>query len=145
MACNQSLWSIWAVSSEKVPPSMRKMFRFSLSFACTKYHPGLWSPFLHSVVSNDSVNGMPWADCACAVWSGPSLSDMPEDTFSHGAANMIDDYKRSETSNHSLIMHRTFLSELGQTGLSKQCRSRSDAAERGVWSGSTLFALIQQF
>ena len=23
---------------------------------------------------------------------------------------------------------------------SKQCRPRSDAAERGVWSGSTLFA-----
>ena len=29
---------------------------------------------------------------------------------------------------------------LGQTGLSKQCRSRSDAAKRGVRSGSTLFA-----
>ena len=28
----------------------------------------------------------------------------------------------------------------GQTDLSKQCRHRSDAAERGVWSGSTLFA-----
>ena len=28
----------------------------------------------------------------------------------------------------------------GQTGMSKRCRSRSDAAERGVWSGSTLFA-----
>ena len=25
--------------------------------------------------------------------------------------------------------------------ISKQCRPRSDAAERGVWSGSTLFAL----
>ena len=32
---------------------------------------------------------------------------------------------------------------IGQTGLSrlsKQCKPRSDAAERGVWSGSTLFA-----
>ena len=28
----------------------------------------------------------------------------------------------------------------GQTGLCKQCRSRSDAAERDVWSGSLLFA-----
>ena len=27
-----------------------------------------------------------------------------------------------------------------QTSLSKQCRTRSDAAERGVWSRSTLFA-----
>ena len=25
--------------------------------------------------------------------------------------------------------------------IGKQCRPRSDAAERGVWSGSTLFAL----
>ena len=29
---------------------------------------------------------------------------------------------------------------LYSTGLSKQCRPRSDAAKRGVWSGSTLFA-----
>ena len=28
----------------------------------------------------------------------------------------------------------------GQTGLSKQCRCRSDAAKWGVWSGYTLFA-----
>ena len=27
----------------------------------------------------------------------------------------------------------------GQTGLSKQCRPRSDATECGIWSGSTLF------
>ena len=29
----------------------------------------------------------------------------------------------------------------GQASLSKQCRPRSDAAERGVWSGSTHFAI----
>ena len=29
---------------------------------------------------------------------------------------------------------------LQQTGLSKQCRPRSDATEHGIWSGSTLFA-----
>ena len=28
-----------------------------------------------------------------------------------------------------------------QTGLHKQCRPLSDAAERGVWSGSTLIAI----
>ena len=33
-----------------------------------------------------------------------------------------------------------FTLKIGQTGLSKQCRLRSDAAERGVWSGSTLFS-----
>ena len=36
--------------------------------------------------------------------------------------------------------HITVLYIFGQTGLSKQCRPRSDAAKRGVWSGSTLLA-----
>ena len=31
------------------------------------------------------------------------------------------------------------------TDMSKQCRPRSDAAERGVWSGSTLFAIQEAF
>ena len=36
---------------------------------------------------------------------------------------------------------RTYLLYIiGQSGLNKQLRPRSDAAERGVWSGSTLFA-----
>ena len=39
-----------------------------------------------------------------------------------------------------LIKFPYFLYVFGQTGLSKQCWPRSDAAERGVWSGSTLFA-----
>ena len=34
-----------------------KMHRFRSSCACAKYHPGLCSPFIHSVVSNESVNG----------------------------------------------------------------------------------------
>ena len=39
-----------------------------------------------------------------------------------------------------LIILPYLLYVFGQTVLSKQCRPRSDAAERGVWSGSTLFA-----
>ena len=39
-----------------------------------------------------------------------------------------------------LILLPYLLYVVGQTGLRKQCRPRSDAAERGVWSGSTLFA-----
>ena len=34
----------------------------------------------------------------------------------------------------------TVITLLEQTSLRKQCRPRSDATERGVWSGSTLFA-----
>ena len=33
----------------------------------------------------------------------------------------------------------------GQTGQSKQCRPRSDAAICSIWSGSTLFAPIRQY
>ena len=40
----------------------------------------------------------------------------------------------------NLIILPYLLYIFGQTGLSKQCRRRSDAAERGVWSGSILFA-----
>ena len=41
-------------SSEKVPSNMRKMSRFKSS--CAK-HLGLCSPFIHSLVSNDSFSG----------------------------------------------------------------------------------------
>ena len=58
---------------------MLKICRFRSSCACIKYHPGLCSPFIHSivsVVSNDSVSSQweSWSDCKCALWSGPSLS-----------------------------------------------------------------------
>ena len=33
-----------------------QMRRFRLSCACAKYYPSLCSPFIHSVVSNDSVS-----------------------------------------------------------------------------------------
>ena len=39
-----------------------------------------------------------------------------------------------------LIIIPYLLCVFRQTGLSKQCSPRSDAAERGVWSGSTLIA-----
>ena len=42
----------------------------------------------------------------------------------------------------TLILVLTYLSLAShKRDTSKQCRPRSDAAERGVWSGSTLFAL----
>ena len=38
------------------------------SCACAKYHPGLCSPFIHSIVANESISGLwrPWSDCADA-------------------------------------------------------------------------------
>ena len=63
---------IWAVLTEKCFRTLRKMCRFRLSCACAKYHPALCSPFINSVVSNDSIRGQwrPW----CTGWFGPSLS-----------------------------------------------------------------------
>ena len=34
-----------------------KMCGFTSSCTCAKYHPGRCSPFIHFVVSNDSVSG----------------------------------------------------------------------------------------
>ena len=52
----------WAGSCEKVPSNMYKMCRLRLSGTCAKYHPGLCSPVIHSVVSNDSVSEQEGAD-----------------------------------------------------------------------------------
>ena len=43
--------------AKKLPSNMREMRRFKSSYACAKYHPVLWSPFIHSVVTNDSISG----------------------------------------------------------------------------------------
>ena len=48
---------IWAASSKNVLSNTRKMLISRLSSACAKYHPDLCFPFIHSVVSNDSVRG----------------------------------------------------------------------------------------
>ena len=68
------------------------MRRFRLSCACANYHRSLCSPFVHSLVSNDSVSGQwrPWSDCACAQTDvGLRRPLMPEDTLSHGAATHV--------------------------------------------------------
>ena len=56
----------WVASNEKLSSNMRKMRTFRSSCECAKYHPGLCSPFILSVVANDSVSGQwrPWSDCA---------------------------------------------------------------------------------
>ena len=43
----------YITSSEKVSSNMRKRRRFRSSCACAKYHMGLCSPFIHSVISSD--------------------------------------------------------------------------------------------
>ena len=55
-----------------------------------KVSSGLCCPFIHSVVSNDSVIGVqrPWSDCTNAQADlGLRCPYMPEDMFSHSAAN----------------------------------------------------------
>ena len=75
---------IWTASSEKVPSSMLKMRGFN-SCEC---RPGLWSPFIHSVVTEDSAGGQwrPWSDCAYAQSDlGLRCPHLPEDTFLYSA------------------------------------------------------------
>ena len=66
------IWIIYGSrQAKRVPSNKLKINRFRSSFACAKYHPGLCSPFTHSVVSNECW----WTVKALirAVWSGPSL------------------------------------------------------------------------
>ena len=47
----------WAASSKKLSSNMCKLHRFRSSCACPKIHTGHCSPFIHSVVSSDSISG----------------------------------------------------------------------------------------
>ena len=85
-------YNIWTASSEKVLSSMRKICGFTSPCACAKYHPGIRSPFIRSIVSNDSVRGQrrPWSDCADAQADlGLRCTHICKDTFSHYAAHVI--------------------------------------------------------
>ena len=66
-----------AANAIKVSSNVRKMRKLRSSCACKNYYPGLCSPFIQSVVSNDSFSGQlrPWSACADAQGgTGPSLS-----------------------------------------------------------------------
>ena len=81
-------WPIWTASSKKMPLSTCKMHR--LSNVCAKSHPCL-CPFIHSVVSNDSVSGQwrPWSDCMdVQIDLGFCCPHMSEDTFLQGTAQI---------------------------------------------------------
>ena len=77
------------------PRQAKKCLRtcaFQSPCACAKYHPGLCSPFIHSVVLNDSSSGQwrPWSDCADAQADlGLRCPHMPEDTFSQGETRKV--------------------------------------------------------
>ena len=74
----------WTVSSENVHSNMRRMCRFRSSCACTKCHPGLCSPFMHSVASNETLSGQgrSWSDCADAQSDlGLRCPHMPKTRF----------------------------------------------------------------
>ena len=71
---------------------IRNMRWFRSSCVNAKYHPGLCSSFIHSVISNDFVSGRwrSWSDSAHAQTDlGICCPHMPEDTFSHGLTPTI--------------------------------------------------------
>ena len=64
------------------------------------YHPGLCSPLINSIVSNDSCSGQrrPWSVCADAQSDlGHRCLHMPEGTVSHGATHMTILYKDADS------------------------------------------------
>ena len=103
-----------AASSETMPSNMRKMSEFRSSYACAKYHPGFYSPFVHCQVSNNSVSGQrrPWSDCAEAqVDVGLRCPHMLKDTFSQGHCSDYDAFGHMGTWKilRSLLIHSTGL------------------------------------
>ena len=77
--------------------------------------------------------------CIHAVWSESSLSAC------RNFESLAIPNASSKSSDEIAHMHKLILTHLSlashKRDIGKQCRSWSDAAERGVWSGSTLFAL----
>ena len=64
---------------------MRNPRTFRSSYACEKYHQGICSLLIHSVVSNDSVMDS----------EGPDQT-MSNDTFPHSTAQIVCPYHGSE-------------------------------------------------
>ena len=90
-----------AISSEKVHSSMRKMHKFR-PCACAKYHPGIRSLFMNSVVASGSVSGQwrPWSDYADGQADlGLRCPHKLEDRFSQGAAQIMNGW-------HSFVPQR---------------------------------------
>ena len=93
-------FSIWTASSEKqCLPTCAKSTNSDYPAHLRRISWGLCSSFIHSVVSNDSVSGQwrPWLGCANAqADQGIRCPHMPEDTFSHGAAHIYTNSKKSK-------------------------------------------------
>ena len=132
-----------------------KIHRFKSSCAWVKYHPSFCSPFIQSVLCNDSVSGQwrPWTDFmdAQADLSLHSLH-MPKDKFfSYGTAHhkFFFSFKRAELTRillNNLICHTHFWLSANQITSynvfvqihklnDKQCRSWSDGFFRShlIW------------
>ena len=94
---------------------------------------GICSPLKHSSLSNDSVwvQRRPWSECAnVQVDLGYRCPHMPEDTFLHGAAQILPYYPKYSIDRQT-------------DNLSKRCRPTPDATKRGAWSVSTIFSTQQ--
>ena len=81
--------------------------------------PGFCSPFIFSVVYNDSVSRQwrPWSDCA--VWSGPSLSAHdPQGTFSLGGAHVFTVFTLSTVNTY--IWWSIYFGTIGDQGNNRQ-------------------------
>ena len=142
---------------------MCKMGRFRSCYVCTKYHIGI-SPFMHSLVSNDSDSRQwrPWSDCTDVQADlGLHCLHVPGDMFLQDMEKIcllgvacwvwVLESKKNVGKPHfcfDLSCVRLFIKKLHyhlpevfkQTGLSRQYRNRPDVIECGSWYflGSTL-------
>ena len=98
------------------------------SLTCCKYSrplPPLYHPWW----------GLPDANASHLI------SENITETWDFYFSNMTCGYTTYQMTTEKHRTHKCILpTDFGRTGLSKQCRPRSDTKECGVWSGSTLTA-----
>ena len=118
-AVTSSRSSLWTSSRENVPLSMRKMCRLRSSCTYSRYHLGLYSPFMQFVVSDDYVSGQwrPWSECVNVQADlGLYCPHMPDNMFLHGAA-----WRKGgtfgSTSRHIFMQYKRLIEIKEQTGI----------------------------
>ena len=67
---------------------MREIRRFRSYTAYAKYNLSLCTPFMHSVVANDSFSGQSGPDESAQTYLGLCYPHMPEGAFPHDAVHI---------------------------------------------------------
>ena len=132
------------------PPVCGKCKIFSKNLSCMLSNPMMTcgTNFLNTLYYLDSEKQTQWSDSADTqadlylYWSHMPWAGFVKIRLIHKAEhNVPDEWNANVLMRKGLkILTHISLAFLFFWDIGKQCRPRSDAAERGIWSGSSLFA-----